>query len=364
MIDYSLVDSSISNKDLKLLAVYNKYINGDSFSDFVDFLSKEVKYYSTVIYSSFQYEYLKEAYQFSNKVNLSSSSINRLFYLKTLIHNKTFVEGDNVEGIIKDFNFNINNNNGDIDFAYYVDLFNMKTNNSSILKLSSSLRTILIDVIPFVKKEYEIFEATLELINKYYYDESIYYYIKNNTINELLNYCNIKNVIGLLRFDKSIIFSIASVDYDSFIKDIDELASFKKIVSNNSFLLDYLLKVLNIVFKDDDKKLIFEKRYGFYGEEQTLEEIGNEYNLTRERVRQICKKINEKIKEKTQRIESIISKSIEVFKIKNEYMTFDEVNEFLDSNQLTCFLGAILRINDNTSYGYDNEFKIFSSSGQ
>jgi RNA polymerase primary sigma factor len=39
---------------------------------------------------------------------------------------------------------------------------------------------------------------------------------------------------------------------------------------------------------------IFEKRYGFDGMERTLEQVGNMYGLTRERVRQICEKVIKK----------------------------------------------------------------------
>jgi hypothetical protein len=57
-----------------------------------------------------------------------------------------------------------------------------------------------------------------------------------------------------------------------------------------------LTKILNNVFSDlnqRERDIIF-RRFGFKGEEETLEELAEDYNLTRERIRQIQKKVLEK----------------------------------------------------------------------
>jgi hypothetical protein len=57
-----------------------------------------------------------------------------------------------------------------------------------------------------------------------------------------------------------------------------------------------LTKILNNVFSDlnqREKDIIF-RRFGFGGEEETLEELAQDYNLTRERIRQIQEKALEK----------------------------------------------------------------------
>jgi len=58
-----------------------------------------------------------------------------------------------------------------------------------------------------------------------------------------------------------------------------------------------LTKILNNVFSglnQREKDIIF-RRFGFEGEEETLEELAQDYNLTRERIRQIQEKALEKI---------------------------------------------------------------------
>lgn len=61
----------------------------------------------------------------------------------------------------------------------------------------------------------------------------------------------------------------------------------KETESHNNFIIDKLLVSL-----DDREKLIIEEYYGINGKkEKNLEEIGNELGLTKERVRQIKKKV-------------------------------------------------------------------------
>jgi hypothetical protein len=58
-----------------------------------------------------------------------------------------------------------------------------------------------------------------------------------------------------------------------------------------------LTKIINNVFSDlnqRERDIIF-RRFGFEGEEETLEELAQDYNLTRERIRQIQEKALEKI---------------------------------------------------------------------
>jgi hypothetical protein len=58
-----------------------------------------------------------------------------------------------------------------------------------------------------------------------------------------------------------------------------------------------LTKIINNVFSDlsqRERDIIF-RRFGFEGEEETLEEVAQDYNLTRERIRQIQERALEKI---------------------------------------------------------------------
>ena len=57
-----------------------------------------------------------------------------------------------------------------------------------------------------------------------------------------------------------------------------------------------VLEVIDQVCRDEKEKNIILKRFGFYENPQTLEEVAKEYNVTRERIRQIESKVLRKIK--------------------------------------------------------------------
>ena len=50
---------------------------------------------------------------------------------------------------------------------------------------------------------------------------------------------------------------------------------------------EYLHSILNRTFLTDKEKYVLDARYGFLGKIYTLEEIGNIFGVTKERVRQI-----------------------------------------------------------------------------
>jgi len=63
----------------------------------------------------------------------------------------------------------------------------------------------------------------------------------------------------------------------------------------SSNLSDELIKILDKAL--DTKELeVIKRRFGFYGQVETLEEIGKDYNVTRERIRQIEEKALKKLR--------------------------------------------------------------------
>jgi RNA polymerase primary sigma factor len=62
-------------------------------------------------------------------------------------------------------------------------------------------------------------------------------------------------------------------------------------------LKDKLLGIMEIL--DDRERVIIEDYYGLSGSTRTLEDIGNDFNLTKERVRQIKEKAIRKLRNET-----------------------------------------------------------------
>lgn len=66
------------------------------------------------------------------------------------------------------------------------------------------------------------------------------------------------------------------------------------IFNSKDLLKDALMKILSKF--DEREKLIIEDYFGLYGQPKTLEDIGEELNLTKERVRQIKQKVLKKLR--------------------------------------------------------------------
>ncbi len=67
-----------------------------------------------------------------------------------------------------------------------------------------------------------------------------------------------------------------------------------EVLDNKDIFKDKMLKILNTL--DDREKIIIEDYYGITGTPRTLEDIGSEFNLTKERVRQIKEKALRKLR--------------------------------------------------------------------
>jgi RNA polymerase primary sigma factor len=96
---------------------------------------------------------------------------------------------------------------------------------------------------------------------------------------------------------------------DSPLKDDENTSSYLDLLENQDsipyddqlmqkFLSDRVDQLLEDLTEKESK--IIKMRFGFFGEISTLEEIGNKINLSRERVRQIEKRVKLKLKAKLQ----------------------------------------------------------------
>jgi RNA polymerase primary sigma factor len=68
-------------------------------------------------------------------------------------------------------------------------------------------------------------------------------------------------------------------------------------ISSEETLKGKLLEMLNVL--DNRERLIIENYFGLSGNTRTLEDIGNDFDLTKERVRQIKEKALRKLRNET-----------------------------------------------------------------
>jgi RNA polymerase primary sigma factor len=72
------------------------------------------------------------------------------------------------------------------------------------------------------------------------------------------------------------------------------------IFDTKEMLKESLLKILNIL--DDRERVIVEDYFGLSGQPRTLEDIGNDFQLTKERVRQIKEKALRKLRNESREL--------------------------------------------------------------
>jgi RNA polymerase primary sigma factor len=70
--------------------------------------------------------------------------------------------------------------------------------------------------------------------------------------------------------------------------------------NTHEVLKDKLREILDIL--DEREKVIIEDYYGLSGNTRTLEDIGNDFQLTKERVRQIKEKALRKLRNESQEL--------------------------------------------------------------
>ena len=120
-----------------------------------------------------------------------------------------------------------------------------------------------------------------------------------------------------------------------------QIEDLKKPTKDELFLINYVEIIINAIndeiknLKDNTKNIII-KRYGLLdGNKKTLEEIGQEYGLTRERIRQIENKnllkinhnINNILKQINEYINQIFGQSYNYvsFKVENKFLNYENI---------------------------------------
>ena len=121
-------------------------------------------------------------------------------------------------------------------------------------------------------------------IDESYYSLPIGKIIDNKSIQELLFANNINVVSDLIDSSVETIMTLLSPDINNCINNLSSL--------NGNMKEDFLSRIDDLInsLRDKEKEIIG-LRNGFEGEALTLESIGQKYGVTRERIRQLEKKV-------------------------------------------------------------------------
>ena len=131
----------------------------------------------------------------------------------------------------------------------------------------------------------EKIKKAIENIHPSNYDTELKKIINDFTLEKLLSCLNVETIHDLCMLDLNLISILFDRNLESLVNSLQQLSMSKEDIYNN--LVEELEQKLKIKEIDYD---VLSKRYGFFGEIQTLEEIAQQYGLTRERIRQIEKR--------------------------------------------------------------------------
>lgn len=195
----------------------------------------------------------------------------------------------------------------------------------------------------------------LELINKFYDKLGLENIIEDKVILNILLLNNIVQIEQFKKLSSDKIVGIFAIE-PKIILDILETISGKNDFSSQA----------NYFYEDFSEKdlVIFSKRYNyeFTDRNYTLDEIGQEFGVTRERIRQIEKKaINKLLKKKDDIRNIIICLYEELSSPEKPYFSMEELKKHLNNSQ---FLKIVLFFmqSSKTNIKYDEEYGVIYNS--
>lgn len=168
----------------------------------------------------------------------------------------------------------------------------------------------------------------------------------------LLIFNNIFTLKNLKNMPVNSLICIFCTEIEEFINEIGKYTYSKKEILLN------LKEGFNSIVKDEWAKVL-DMRFAFNNyKKRTLAEIGNELNLTRERIRQIEKKAVNKLIESNKEIEKILYCFYRDINFENNnYITIEEFISYICDEQLAKYL-VIIMCSDQVNIRYDETYGI------
>ncbi len=322
-----------SNKFVKYLLLNFLYENEDaSYKIVVDFLND---YYNGVIDSKKVFDYLIENYVYCVDVfNLTKNQKDEYTRLKRIEHAFYSLEIKGEKFIEDELVNNLNMVNKDLDYLLSITYSLI---NSELQLQDDYVSMIFYDVISNKNKYIDIIDYLM------YKDEEIIEaeisdYLLSNKLKLILSNKKIYMVKDLVSFSNEVILALFSHNIDKILANI----FYHK---NTHYLCDFGKKIndaFDLSFRDDKIKDIVYKRCGICCESMTLEAVAKEYDLTRERIRQIVVKNVDKIKKNVKKFkEEVILLFNVMVGLNKNYLTKEQLLNYIKDKYAVdklCFM--------------------------
>lgn len=198
---------------------------------------------------------------------------------------------------------------------------------------------------------YSMLDAIVDSINDSYSNASLKHIISNRLIVEILFSNGFYVVKDLNSLNINSLIVLLSLDFD------DTLNSLKSL--NNDYSVNLKENVEDVYATLSEKSLeIIAARNGFYDSPMTLEEVGQKYGVTRERIRQVEKKSEIEIKRRAKKVSNqVISLFYHLAGDNAKYVAIEKMKAFLNDDDLSAKLLHIIEISD-LCIKYDDQISV------
>ncbi|MBR5341630.1 MAG: hypothetical protein IK151_06870 [Erysipelotrichaceae bacterium] len=222
-----------------------------------------------------------------------------------------------------------------------------------LLDLDSCI-DICIDIDNNIDYYTDILSDSVNRIDKSNSNLSCSTYINNTFILQLLGTQDIKTVGDIInsRIDNLIVSF--SPDLLGCIGEIDTISE-----SITSFTVDAIQKVFNEAFDERTLEILYRRNGFLTGESETLEALGSRYDLTRERVRQVESKGNQRIKAFSRSLEQSVKMFFRMH-INEEGFSYRTLHEICDDveDPTLVYNACLLLHHMNINYKYDHRYSL------
>ena len=343
---YHNVDTSVFKYSLDSVTCYSYIKAIESLSQ-----NKDVDIYSVFHEFNIKPSYIKKGkVSWFNVVTLKQASEIIDEYFESKKHYNTFKNYSQDELMFVILDFASGKGMSKIKEAVVLDLLYEKQMSNEKYFAPETVFKLL-----FLRDKYsaENLHMHLQLLNEKDEELPLNPYFHNQLLKDILFLLDVATLGDLKKIDINFVFTLFLIDYDVL---IDVLINLEDDLREK--IEKELLLLIGGLSANQRSWEIYKLRKGLdgSGREHTLEEIGEKYFLTRERVRQILVKLDKVISKKIQNLEmpfySLLLRSKGILKK-------DDLSKALDSEEHFNYLVSFVKHFTNGDVSYDNVEEIF-----
>ncbi len=331
--------------------IYHNHLNkGISFESLYSYLGNIYDF--SVFKKSGLNELIHNNFNVNEVIRLSESQSDALISLYTFRENlKKYKKMSEYNLSIKLLDNIISGRENFIENISLITLLDKEKDDLSYVRTNSNFFNVFkkINERPYIDLYYQGL-TNIHLDYHYVFINNLFY---NETLREILYLLNVYYIKDLFKFKRKDIFSLLIlIDFDWI-----ALCNILKRPAKNIFI-SYASELKNNLSEREYNVVNF--RLG-YKKPKTLEELGSFYNITRERVRQIEKKLLNSLENKISNVDAveIVINAIigKILPSNKNYLTVYDLFEYFQEEDIVtmiCFLLQVL----NTDYVFNQKYNI------